>query len=202
MFYATLAIAALAVLFPLIWPIWKLRPHLAAAIAIIILCSSFGLYQLFGMPHIVPLLEARQMRMDEVRSSILTNSELVKHDNRNLSAWVILGQNFMETGQYNAAANAFKQTVLLSNGSPVLLVAYAKAMIAADDGNVSAASKKALEMALIQDRQNADARYLLAVYMLQEGKNEQAMKAMKELYRSLPEDAPLKATIDRQIGRQ
>jgi cytochrome c-type biogenesis protein CcmH len=174
----------------------------AAAISGFFMISSAGLYAMLGSPAIVPLLAARQEKLDSLRHTILAMSARVKANAHDLPAWVELGRSFMETAQYSGAANAFRQAVVLSKGNPVLLLAYAQAMIADANGKVTDDAKKALEMCLLQDRGNDEARYWLAVRQLQDGHMEQAMTAMKSLYHSLPDNSPLKAMIDRQIGRK
>lgn len=192
--------------------LWPLRGHKAvpirkrrrfiACIIVLFTTLAFGLYPFFGAPEILPMLAERQEKLVELRQSIVNNSEAVKKDSKNLAAWVGLGQDFMDTGQYSAATNAFRQAVLLSEGNPKLLLAYAQAMIADESGTVSDAAYKALQMVLLQEPKNPQATYFVAVYHLQEGKTQEAMAMMKELYRSLPKDAPLRATINRQIGRE
>ena len=133
---------------------------------------------------------------------MLKHSEQVKANPKNLEAWVGLGQDFIESGQWEAATNAFKQAVLLSNGDPLLIMAYAKSMILAENGQVSDQTKKSLEMVVLQQPQHEEARYWLIVKKLQDGKTEEAMKNMKELYSSLPDGSPVKEMIDRQIGKK
>jgi|GEM_PF-1457883 len=180
----------------------SMRRTFGLAVTLVFLLCVFSAYQIFGSPGILPMMAARQQKINELRQSIVANSEAVKKDDKNIAAWIMLGQDFMETGQYSAATSAFRQTVLLSEGNPVLLMAYARAMIADEDGRINDASKKALEMVLLQDNSNAQARYYLAVRMLQDNRTNEAMAEMKALYKSLPADSPLKAMIDRQIGRK
>jgi cytochrome c-type biogenesis protein CcmH len=201
MLYLYFSIFLLVALGILLWPL-RTQAAFAAAIACLFFAGSFGLYYFVGTPEILPLLEKREQRLAEIKTSILKNSEAVKADPHALEAWIRLGSDFMETGQYAAAANAFKQSVLLSHGKPALILAYAKAMIADAGGKVSDAAKKSLEMVLLQDAKNPEARYYLAIRDLQDGHNEKAMKSMKALYHSLPADSPLKEMIDAQIGRK
>jgi len=164
--------------------------------------GAFGLYHWLGSPEIIPLLTERQEKLASLKQTIVKRSQDVKTNPKNLGAWVELGQSFMETGQFSAAANAFKQSVVLSGGNPLLIMAYAQAMIFAADGKVTDDAQKSLQMALLQQPQNPQARYYLAVRQLQDGHTPEAMKAMKELYHSLPADSPVKAMIDREIGRR
>jgi cytochrome c-type biogenesis protein CcmH len=193
----------------LLLPLWKNRDiefqqrRLATlVISSVFVIGLFGFYYSLGAPEIVPMLRKHNAEMKEIQKTIIEQSEGIKASPKDLGAWVKLGQSFMGARQYKSAANAFKQAVLLSRGNPLILLAYSSAMISEAGGNVTDDAKKSLEMVLLQQPQNPEARYLLTVRMLQDGKNEEAMKNMKELYRSLPDNSPLKDMIDRQIGKK
>lgn len=164
--------------------------------------GSFILYNQFGTPEILPLIKERDEKLLEMKGKIITNSEAVKKDPKNIEAWVALGDNFMESDQFSAAANAYKQGILLSQGNPALIMAYARALIFAADGTVTPEAKRSLDMLLILEPENEEARYFQAVYKMQSGDTGNAMREMKELYKSLPPDSPIKAMINRQIGRK
>lgn len=196
--YLLFFILLAATLGVLLWPI-RSQKQSVAIIGACFFIGAFGLYAFVGSPHIVPLLEVRAEKIAEVKQSMEKNSAIVKANPKNLSAWVELGQAFVETGQLSAAANAFKQAVILSKGDPQLIMAYAKALILSEDGKVSDLAQKSLQMVVLQEPKHEEARYWIAVRQLQDGHTEEAMKSMKELYRSLPADSPVKAMIDRQI---
>lgn len=193
----------------LLIPIWKAhsipkrqRLIFTALISLLFFTGGFGLYHIAGTPQIVPLMSERNARLAELRKTIVARSNDVKANPKNLAAWAELGESFMQTNQYNAAANAFKQAVILSQGNPLLILAYAQALISEADGKVTDDAKRSLDMVLLQDPQNPQARYFLAIRKLQDGHTQEAMHDMRELYRSLPADSPLKDTIDRQIGKK
>jgi cytochrome c-type biogenesis protein CcmH len=199
------ALLVLAVLFA---PLWRLAPDEAKGrrmfvglVGGLVLLGAAGFYALFGSPLVVELADAHAKRMAELRISIAEHSQAIKKNPKDIGAWVLLGQGLAESGQYAAAASAFKQAVVLTEGDPRIILAYAKAQIMAAEGTVTQEAKRSLDMVVLQDKENPDARYFLAIYDLQEGRTEAAMAAMKALYRGLPEDSALKATIDRQIGR-
>lgn len=198
MLYTVFSVLLLTLLSFLLWPVRRHR-EFCLGVGVLFFAAAFGLYAFIGSPELVPLMEARQERIEDIKASMAKNSALVESDPKNLMAWIALGQAFVETGQWDAAANAFRQAVLLSNGNPELIMAYAKALILGADGQVSDDARKSLEMVLLQEPEHEEARYYLAVRELQDGHTEKAMKMMKALYRSLPDDSPLKETIDRQI---
>jgi len=174
-----------------------------SAVIIAIFCvGSFGLYYQFGSPEVMPLLAERSEKLAQLKEKITINSELLKKDPKNLKAWVEMGDSFMETSQFKAAANAYKQAILISQGNPELIMAYVHALIIEADGTVTKEAKKSLEMVHLLQPENEEANYFLAMYKMQSGDSKGAMEDMKKLYRSLSDDSPIKALIDRQIGRK
>lgn len=171
-------------------------------VSVLFIGGGLLLYSMVGAPEILPLIAKREVRLAELKTAITANANAIKENPKNLNAWVEMGDNFMETGQFAAARNVFKQAVLLSEGNPVLIMAYARAMIAEADGKVTDEAKKSLNMVLMLTPNNEEAHYFSAVYKLQTGDTKAAMTEMKALYRTLPETSPLKAMIDRQIGRE
>lgn len=200
MVYTILFFIALALCVLIFWPLRNNR-LLLLIVCPVFLGGSLGVYALIGKPDIVDALHERQIRLAELTKRINHDSDAVKADPRNIEAWIRLGGSFMETTQYSAAANAFKQAVLLTGGAPELIMAYAKALIASQNGDVDEQSKKSLEMVLLQKPDHQEARYWLIVRRVQQGEGETAMADMQALYRSLADDSPLKAMINRQIGR-
>jgi len=201
MLHSVLIVIMLAVLALLLWPARNNRGFCVAVVAVFLI-GGIGLYQFVGAPEIVPLLAKREEKLAILKASITSNSQAVKKDATNLDAWVALGDNFMDTGQYDAAANAYKQSVLLTGGNPLLILAYARATILSDEGKVSDHAKESLQMVLLQEPKNPEAKYFLTLRKLEDGDIQEAMADMKALYASLPEDSPLKAMINRQIGRK
>ena len=171
-------------------------------VSLLFMGGGFLFYLQFGTPEILPLMAQRDKEIVELKEKITANSEAVKTDPKNLKAWIELGDNFMESNQYSAAANAYKQAILLSQGNPVLIMSYVQALIIDAGGTVTLEAKKSLDIMLMLQPKNEQVRYFLAMYKMQSGNRQEAMQDMKKLYKSLPDDSPLKETIDSQIGRK
>ncbi len=193
-----LSVAAATVI---LWPA-RTNRRFCIIIGALFCVSALALYGWVGAPHIIPALEQYAETQAAARQVIITESAVIKKDAKNLEAWIRLGQAFAETSQWEASANAFKRSVLLSEGNPDLIMAYARALIMADGGKVNDHARKSLEMVLLQKPEHPEARYYMNVRLLQDGKTQEAMQAMKKLYHSLPEDSPVRAMIDREIGRK
>ncbi len=180
----------------------KQRGIVAAVVAVGFFVSLFAVYAAVGAPEVVALSAEREVTMAQVRHDINLYSVRVRDNPADAEAWLALGANFLQTGQTAAAVNAYRQAVKLTKGDPKVILVYVQAQVTDANGNVSDEAAKGLEMVLMQDPKNPEARYLTAVRKLQQGKNAEAMKMMRELYHSLPEGAPLKDLIDRQIGNK
>ncbi len=171
-------------------------------IAIFFFTAEFLLYKHFGTPEIIPLMAEREEQLIILKEKITTNSLAVKKNPKNIKAWVELADNFMESNQYSAAANSYKQAVLLSEGNPELILSYAYALIIDAGGKITEEAKKSLDIVLMLQPTNEKVRYFLAIYKMQFGNTKEAMEDIKKLYKSLPDDSQLKDAIDKQIGRK
>lgn len=195
--FLVLALLALATMF------YPVRQHRSFCVIVscIFLVASFALYGWVGSPGIIPALEVRDAKITEAHQTILVESENIKKHGKDLESWIRLGQAYTETENWPEAAAAFKQAVVLSGGQPDLIMAYARSLIMDTGGTVGDHAKESLRMVLLQKPDHPEARYYMAVRTLQDGKTKEAMQQMKSLYRSLPDDSPVKAMIDTQIGR-
>ncbi|MBI1236930.1 MAG: hypothetical protein GC188_09640 [Alphaproteobacteria bacterium] len=198
--YLMLLLFALAACAFLLWPVRRQRLF-CGVVTIAVLAGSFAGYRAAGEPEIVALMERHTEQLAEADAVIFTESARVEQGKDNLESQIRLGQAYAMKRDWKAAADAFKRAVLLSDGHPDLIMAYARAMIMSEDGNISDHSKQSLNMVILQKPDHAEARYYLAVRTLQDGETETAMRDMKALYGSLPGNSPVKAMIDAQIGR-
>jgi len=150
---------------------------------------SAALYDLLGNAPRLQEIAQWQARIIEAR------------DIQTPTAWAELGRAYMQARDFADAAQAYKQAVVHSGGAVDLILRYAEALIFAADGNVTDDAARALD-AVLQQGPNDEARYFSALRKLQQGDTQTAMRDMKALYRSLPQDAPLRHIINRQIGRE
>lgn len=186
---------------PIILPAWKENRRRAFIMLAALVAVSGGMYAVAGSPRVVPLAAQYQEEVAALRKTAdITRALLASHPD-NLEAWLTLGQALMDLGEYPRAADAFRRAALLSRGHPRIIMGYAEAQIAAADGKVTDDAMTSVEMALKLDPKLPMARYYHAVRLLQQGKQPEAMKKMKEFYRELPDDDPVKKLMKSQIGR-
>ncbi len=170
--------------------------------AAIISMSSLLLYALWGSPRVVAPMMERSAELQALQEQIKVTSALIKENPNNLDAWLTLAQAFSDSGDYTAAANGFKQAVLISKGHPRIIMAYAESLILQAGGEVTPAAKKSIDIALMIDPKLPLARYYKAIWLLQEKRQPEAMEMMKTLYHELPDDSSLKKRMKAQIGRE
>lgn len=200
--FCSLAALYVVVMALALYPLYATgKQKVALLLGVLLALPVFGLYALWGAPRVVPLVTAHREHVEELRKTIEMTEALIKANPNNLEAWMTQAQAFADSGDYAKAANSYKQSVLLSKGNPVLIMAYAEAVIMQNDGVVDAQAKKSIDIALMIDEHLPVARYYNAIWLLQNNETEEAMKNMKALYHELPDNSPLKKKINEQIGR-
>lgn len=174
----------------------------AALGALFVALLSAALYVALGSPRIVEPAAEHNKRANMLAQKITESSEAIKKNPNDLEAWLTMAQAFSDSGDYKAAANGFKQAVLISKGEPRIIMAYAESLVLEQGGVVTPQAKKSIDIALMIDPKLPLARYYQAIWLLQEERQEEAMAMMKELYAELPDDSKLKKRMKTDIGRK
>lgn len=140
--------------------------------ALITCVGAAGIYWIFGQPQLIdPIAHAQhqqhvlQQRAAELRSFL---RDPPKHASADRSAeWAELGDIAMQLQRYDEAKEAYRHAVVASQGHPVALLAYGKALTFAAGGSVTPDALKAFQMAFVQDRNLQEAQYFIAMERLQ-----------------------------------
>jgi cytochrome c-type biogenesis protein CcmH len=98
----------------------------------------------------------------------------------------VLGPVYLSTGRYEDAVRAYSAAVRLLGDAPARLENYAEALVAANEGVVSAEARKVIDRALALEPRLIKARYFKAVAAEQDGDK----PAAAAIYRDLANDAP------------
>lgn len=200
--FLTLFIITCGLLAWLLWPNIRAKQHrFCARISACVVVLAAALYLYVGAPRVIAPLSVHNAFVKKATDIKNVYLPIVAEKPNDLEARLFLGQAYFDLGAFTESAAQFKQAVLLSKGEPRIIMAYAEALIMQENGVVSAVSKKSIDIALMIDPKLPLARYYKAVWLLQEGKQEEAMAMMKALYAELPDDSSLKKRINAQIGR-
>lgn len=206
--FASFSVLLLIVLTIILVPIFRAREismrqryEIAGTVFVFFFAAAFAIYYYVGAPQVVALNNLQQQHMAHVQRTISAQRNLLIREPENAQAWVALGGAYMQTGQYMGARNAYQKAVKLTEGHPSTIVAYASALVAQSNGKVTAEAKKSLDIVMLQEPENPDAHYFLALHKMQNGQMKEAMAEMRALYYRLPNDSPLREHINRQMGR-
>lgn len=118
---------------------------------------------------------------------------------RNLQGWVALARGSLRLGNIERAVAAFAQAYALSGQNPLLAIEYADTRITAQDGQIDSTSRDLVLHALGQMPNHLLARYYYGMMLKQNGKSDQALRVLRDLYRDLPKDDPLGNATESEI---
>lgn len=176
-----------------------LSPRLRKVIMAWVLCITVGgtmvIYSMTGAPRLLELLDERSVMRAEALAEATKIQNEIKNSPKNPELWMRLGLAQMQLDDLEAAMEAFRQAVVHSRGKPQALLLLAKGHIAYGGGTVTTEAKRALEMVLLQQPQNLEARYLTALYFSQQKQKEQAVSVLDALLNELPKGIPFRAKV-------
>ncbi|WP_187432070.1 hypothetical protein ROLI_025180 [Roseobacter fucihabitans] len=201
----------------------------AAAIALVLIGGSFGLYLQLGAPGYGDLALADRIEMaDTARterpSQATAEASLPPHQMPSdaspdyvalvaqlretvaarpddLQGNILLAQNEANMGNFAAAARAQSQVLRIkgADAGPADFLDYADMLVLAAGGYVSPEAETALRRTLSFDQANGAARYYMGLMMAQTGRPDTAFRMWDALLREGPESAPWIPPILTQI---
>ncbi len=173
---------------------------LIAVLAVLITASAAGIYLTVGAPGLpdMPYVSRTPSEGDDPAKLAALADTLearLQAGSSNVEGWLLLGRTASGLGQWNRAANAFRQAVQLGAGGPDIVAAYGEALVMQAQGMVTPAAKQAFAAAL----PTPIARYYLALADAQAGNARDAIAAWLALAAELPENAEARAIIAQRI---
>lgn len=191
-----LAVAAAAVAIG--WPWLKKRESrdMAVMLVAVSVFLSLAMYLMVGSPFAVRQIAAQQEQNGRLLRKI---AELNASPEDTALKWAQLGAAHMQLEQYALAEEALRRAVLASEGDPNLIMAYGKAQMLAAEGTVTEGARQAFTLASKLLPDNPEPLFLLAVGRMQTGDKEGARALFKQLLPRLPQGAPLRGRIERQL---
>jgi cytochrome c-type biogenesis protein CcmH len=160
-----------------------LRPT-AVALVFVSLIAGIGIYLDLGRPDLPDrpiasrtneIMAARQStklnkeREDALKRAVADLSQKLIKEPGNLKNWELLGNSLMALGRNKEAETAFLEAVRQSNRSPDYLAMYAESVIRANDGQVNAVARGALEEAAKSNTANPRIPYYIGLSEIQSG---------------------------------
>ena len=112
----------------------------------------------------------------------------------------VLAPIYMRLGRFGDALRARAEAVRLLGETPDRLADLAEARIALADGVVTREAGAALDKALLLDPKHAKSRFLKALGLEQDGRREDAARALRDLLADAPADAPWRAGVEAHLA--
>jgi cytochrome c-type biogenesis protein CcmH len=183
-------------------------PKLAVGIGVLLVCGSAGLYFQLGSPslpdvpftsrsHSAGVADAGQIDM---RTAAARLAEQLKNDPNNAQGWLLSARAESLLSNWQKAGEAYRRAIDLGTTAPDVLANYGETQVLAADGIVPPAARDAFTKALAADPKTEVARYYTALADSQAGNVHRAIDSWLALAADLPEDAPMRQAIARNVA--
>jgi len=182
------------------------RRRLAAALALVAVPAvALPLYLSLGNP-LLPAqpLAARLEAPDagnDIRTLVARAEEYLAENPNDGRGWDVLAPISFRLGRPADAASAWGQAIRLLGSTEPRETGLGEALIAANDGVVSAAARAAFERALAADASAVRPRYYLGLAREQEGDRAGAAETWRAMLAGAPADAPWRGFVETAIAR-
>ncbi|WP_404424459.1 c-type cytochrome biogenesis protein CcmI [Thalassospira australica] len=181
----------------------RLRPTVAV-FTLLLFAAGIGLYADLGRPDLRDrpiagrtdeIMAARQASDNDANRNAALNRAVQDLSNRlldnpdDLKGWELLGASLMALGRAEEAQTAFLEAVKQSGRDGDYLAMYAESVIRANNGQVNAIARGALEEAAKSDSQDPRIQYFLGLADAQNGDVTAAIDRWIALVNSAPADS-------------
>jgi cytochrome c-type biogenesis protein CcmH len=142
--------------------------------------------------------EATSMTMEQAVTQL---QQRLDEDPANLEGWLLLGRSYLSLGRPAEAVAAYRAAAELSGQRPDVVGDYGEALVAADQGRVSALAQGLFERALSGDPRDIKARYYIALAKAQQGDLKGALQDWTDVVALSPPGAPWVPAVRAQRDR-
>lgn len=149
----------------------------------------------------LPGTSAAQQQLDDVDTMIARLADRLKQNPEDGEGYRMLGWSYVMTDRPELAIAPYKRALELIPDNASVHAGYGEALVAIATNTVTAEAKTAFETAVRLDPAEPRARYFLALWDAQNGKEAKALEALVALANSGPADAPWQADVRREIER-
>jgi cytochrome c-type biogenesis protein CcmH len=179
---------------------------------------AVALIALFGLPALVlpvyavigsPGLPARPFRADApIDGAKLDLATLIGQIEAHLAThpddgkgYEVIAPVYLRMGRFEDAVRARSEALRLLGETPDRLAALAQARILAAGGVVTKEASEAIVRALALDPKHVEARFLQAIALEQDGKNEEAASTYRAMLADAPAGAPWRAAVEARLAQ-
>jgi cytochrome c-type biogenesis protein CcmH len=182
------------------------RRRAASAIALsTVPLLALAIYGAYGSPHLPALPLSARLRDNpqqlDLRSAVARIEEHLASQPDDGRGWEVIAPVYLRSGRLDDAVKAYRNAVRLLGEDASRLASYGEALVAANDGIVSAEARQAFDSALKHDAAEPKARFYLARAAEQDGNNDAARLQYNAILSSSPPEAPWISLVKEQLAR-
>lgn len=171
----------------------------ATAAVLAVPLIAWGGYAMTGSPALSDQRLAERLSRNPTENSI---DELVFRAEQHLAAnpsdgrgWEVLAPVYMRTGRAADAVTAWRNAIRLNGATAMREAGLGEALTAAASGVVTAEAEEAFARALEIDPSEPRARFFSALAMAQDGRQAEAVAALRSFERDLPPGSPWRSAV-------
>jgi len=169
----------------------------AALLAVAVPVVAVSLYLYLGEGTIIPRLQAAASdqqaaphpgsggEMPPLEVMVQRLAEKLERNPENLEGWMMLGRSYFALGQPERALHALEQAYGLAPENPDVLVTYAEAVAANNEGKMAGRPAELIQTALKTDPQHPGARWLQGLVSFQDARYVEAAEQWEALEATL-----------------
>jgi cytochrome c-type biogenesis protein CcmH len=167
--------------------------------------AAMGLYLQLGNPSLPdqPLANRDQAALQEHGRALAAADQLARQlaeDPDNIAGWTLLGQTWRILGRHGDAAQAFARAANLAPDNVTLQLARLEAMIAVEDGLISADAGRLIDRLMAVDPDDPGTRFYRGLQQWQAGDLAGAVAGWRALRADAVGDEPWLPTLERRLA--
>lgn len=120
-------------------------------------------------------------------------------DPDNIEGWILLARSYLSMGRVDEALNAYQSAYQRAPNEPDLLIAYAQALVRANNGALSGEPGKLVRKAYQVDPKNPTATWMMGVLHFEQGDYQTSIEYWQQLAAALPPDSDDSKELARYI---
>jgi cytochrome c-type biogenesis protein CcmH len=186
-------------------PALRRRRAVSALTLSLVPLVALAVYGVLGSPHLPGQPRAARVQVDPQQLDLGTligqiEAHLAKNpeDGR---GWEVVAPVYLRLGRAEDAAQAYQKAIRYLGPDANRLAQYGQALVASQEGMVSAEARAAFEQAVSLDAASPTARFYLAQAAEQDGNRDKARAQYEAVLAAAPPDAPWAPVIRERLAR-